>query len=910
MVFNTWKAVVFALLCSRLACGQGGYEVTDWVVVSPSGNDSNAGTYASPLLTLAAAQTKVRSMTNNTGITVMLRAGTYRLTTGLSLTSSDSGTPQKRITWMSYPGESAVISGSQVLPSGTNPSDINARLPAGSQANVDTYDLSGESWVTAYDFGESSLDERDIVLTNYTEEEWMCEVFVDGVRQRLARYPDWETNTEVIDQNWYFTKAGGNASATFDVHTSQAATVDTWSSVTAPPLWYWGIPDTSAPYRDSYRLVTGWDGTTNDRFTLTSVGYPAMTTAGDAEYSILNIAENLTRVGTYVSDLDANSKLHGWFSGTTKTISVCKDPLIKCDGVSNVTFRNLTFEEGRDRAVHLLNSASIIVGGCTIRNMGNLSIQIGNTFGDDPEDYLADVDHDFEGGTNNLIDACIIHDSGRGGIEIAGGDRRTLQQCNNVVRNCHIYDYSIHFRNYHPAVRIKGCGVDVKNNLIHGSSHEAIEFGGNDHIIEYNRVFDVCRETGDAGVIYAWSSDWLARGTVIRYNELSCSPAVNGIYLDDFASGINCYQNIIAFANRAFLVGGGRDNTIENNVIVGFASTSLTTSGRGVSWASGSIATLDTKLAQVDVTASPWTKYPNLSTLSGDDDRDLPENTSFTNNLEVRTNLQTDSVQSNATTSLVYVDFSSESEKSQSVSFSGSANLQDANSYQPTGWFVDSSAVTNRDFELESMSDPIGAGFPVIPQSSIGLYEDTTYGLISSAYVASAPSFSLQSSSQSAFTGTDWAIPGTIYAHQYDLGGADVSWHVEGNNRENVQSDDKRYRNNVDPLSFHLVDIDNDGEGTYFVALNVDEWVEFSVDVATSTNYDIVIKYYPLEDDTNCRILFGGVDKTGSVTLTASSPNLGSVTVSTVALTSGTQVMRIVGTSGRPIIARVEITES
>jgi hypothetical protein len=66
------------------------------IVVSPSGNDSNPGTVASPVLTLGQAQTLVRA--SSTKI-VYLRSGIYPLTSTLILTAaSDAGE-----TWTTYP---------------------------------------------------------------------------------------------------------------------------------------------------------------------------------------------------------------------------------------------------------------------------------------------------------------------------------------------------------------------------------------------------------------------------------------------------------------------------------------------------------------------------------------------------------------------------------------------------------------------------------------------------------------------------------------------------------------------------------------------------------------------------------------------------------------------------------------
>jgi hypothetical protein len=76
---------------------------------SPSGSDTNPGSLAQPVQTIPALKALVR---NKPGSTAVLRAGTYALTldntcgAGLCLDSGDSG-----VTWESFPGEKAVLSG-------------------------------------------------------------------------------------------------------------------------------------------------------------------------------------------------------------------------------------------------------------------------------------------------------------------------------------------------------------------------------------------------------------------------------------------------------------------------------------------------------------------------------------------------------------------------------------------------------------------------------------------------------------------------------------------------------------------------------------------------------------------------------------------------------------------------------
>lgn len=83
------------------------------IYVSLSGNDGNGGTLAAPVRTMERAQERVRELRSQTtaDITVNLRGGTYYLSQTLVFAANDGGGVTQRITYRSYPGERAIISG-------------------------------------------------------------------------------------------------------------------------------------------------------------------------------------------------------------------------------------------------------------------------------------------------------------------------------------------------------------------------------------------------------------------------------------------------------------------------------------------------------------------------------------------------------------------------------------------------------------------------------------------------------------------------------------------------------------------------------------------------------------------------------------------------------------------------------
>jgi hypothetical protein len=201
------------------------------------------------------------------------------------------------------------------------------------------------------------------------------------------------------------------------------------------------------------------------------------------------------------------------------------------------------------------------------------------------------------------------------------------------VENNHIHDFAKVYRTNHPAIRLRGVGQRAANNLIHDAPHMGMYFIGNDHLIEYNEIHDIARETGDVGAIYT-GRDYTSRGTVIRYNYLHHlhGPGLHGVravYLDDFTSGIDVFGNVFYKAGRAAFIGGGRNNRIANNLFIE-CQPSVQIDGRALSWAHHHFdmdhpkyaSTLRDRYAEVNAGEPPYAlRYPPLVDLYEDDPR-------------------------------------------------------------------------------------------------------------------------------------------------------------------------------------------------------------------------------------------------------------------------------------------------
>lgn len=328
-------------------------------------------------------------------------------------------------------------------------------------------------------------------------------------------------------------------------------------------------------------------------------------------YRYLNIIEEIDEPGEWCLDR-RTGMLYFWPpsppAGAEVYVSLLEEPLVLFDHASHITLRGLTLEITRGSAVEINGGTGVCIAGCTIRNIGNTGVII-------------------RGGTRNGVRSCDIRDTGDGGIIMGGGDRKALVPGGNYAVNNHIFDYSRSVWTYRPAINISGVGNRVANNLIHDAPHMAVWFSGNEHVIEYNIVHTTCLETGDVGALYI-GRDWTMRGNIIRYNLFRNirGPGAGGaraVYLDDAASGTVVYGNVFFETTCGVFIGGGRDNTVENNIFVR-CDLAVHVDARGIGWAKEHIAPggswgMYEKLDAVGYRKPPYsTRYPKLASIADD----------------------------------------------------------------------------------------------------------------------------------------------------------------------------------------------------------------------------------------------------------------------------------------------------
>jgi hypothetical protein len=276
---------------------------------------------------------------------------------------------------------------------------------------------------------------------------------------------------------------------------------------------------------------------------------------------------------------------------------------------------DLVFEYGHGNGfgIELRNCERVEVAGCVVANLAGDGISVD--------------------GSGNTVRSCDIFNLGKSGIWLHGGDRKSLTAAKNLAVNNHIHHYGIFQRTYAPGIGVDGCGQIVRNNSIHDAPHNAVLYGGNEHLFELNEVYRVVLETGDAGAFYT-GRDWTSQGNVLRHNfihDLGGGDAkhVNtmGVYLDDCDCGDTLEGNVFWRAGRAIMIGGGRDNPVVNNLVVE-CPIGLHIDSRGMTWRQWNDANdpgwcLESKAKAFDYTHAPWSvRYPKLASLMNEDPRE------------------------------------------------------------------------------------------------------------------------------------------------------------------------------------------------------------------------------------------------------------------------------------------------
>lgn len=574
--------------------------------VSPSGDDAGDGSAQQPFATPARARDALRHLKSAgplpaAGATVWLHGGDYRLRQPFLLEEQDSGSPGAPVTWRGAPGERPrFLGGIELAPAAWDPvedPEVLRRLPEEARNSVRRIDL-GRLGVPAIPPAPDAFKGSALP-----------ELFAGGERMPLARWPNegWATFTEVVDRG---SRSGDEVprGGAFRYEDERPARWAVEEGVWLQGYWCWDW------YEESIRVAA--IDTAARRITLAAphpygIGFDPGYPWNDAprRYFAFNLLSELDRPGEWHLDPRA-MVLYCWppagFEEKEVILSLLEEPLVLLEDASHLSLEGIAFEAGRESGVAVTGGSGIRVAGCTFRNLGTDGVTV-------------------SGGVRHRVVSCDIHDVGASGIRLTGGDRRTLEPGGHEAVNNHIFRFARTRRTYAGAVHLYGVGNRAAHNLIHDAPHLAMEFTGNDHVIEFNRIHHVARETGDVGALYT-GRDWTARGNLIRHNfihDLSGPGVVGsmGVYLDDCISGATVFGNVIHKATFAMHTGGGRDNLFRNNILTASRHAfHIDARCAGVMEGHQLKAVFFERLEAVPYREPPWSeRYPELAGILEDD---------------------------------------------------------------------------------------------------------------------------------------------------------------------------------------------------------------------------------------------------------------------------------------------------
>lgn len=544
------------------------------IFVSPNGDDKNAGTALEPLQTFGAAQLAARELKKQRSgeLTVYFRAGTYHLPKTVVFTPEDSGAQEAPVVYSAYPGERVILSGgNRIDPVWTPYRDgiLQTPVPPGTETD---------------------------------------QLFVNGQRQILARYPNYDPNAKYLN---------GWAEDALSPERAKRWADPRGGYIHALHQYLWG----SLHYE-----ITGRDASGN----LTYTGGWQMNRSGPMHQQyrfVENIFEELDAPGEWFLDkrqnilyyypppgLDLKNavvevvrlkhlvEMHGaeqspvkWidlrnftFRHTLRTFMETREPLLRSDWriyrggalffsgtedchVEECMFDqlggNCIFVSNYNRRFHAMRCHLLEACANGIAFVGDPDAVRTPLFSYDERHTIDELDLTLGPKSNNypsecLVDDCLIHRTGRVEKQTAAIEIDMARRIN--VRHVTAYD-------------VPRAGINIGDGC----------WGG--HHIDFCDIFDTVKETGDHGSFNSWGRDrwWGTKGidfdTLLngKYADLPVLDAIEpntlsnsrwrcdhgwDIDLDDGSTNYRIYNNLCL--NGGLKLREGYHRICENNLLV------------------------------------------------------------------------------------------------------------------------------------------------------------------------------------------------------------------------------------------------------------------------------------------------------------------------------------------------------
>lgn len=570
--------------------------------VAVDGDDGNPGTGAKPFRTFTRAQEAVRKLKKSTKevITVFVRRGTYYLNEPLVFTPEDSVTEEQAIIYAAYLGEKPTISGGRKIVGEWRPFRDGIMM--------------------------CSLPEVKAGKLSFTQ------LFVNGKRQIRARYPNFDPNDpikggyiyakgrlpEKFDEDkttggmaWIRKRSQGARGILFDPKTFTTKKLARSNEVVIHifPSNYncnlqWQVKDIDWDRNIIWLGRGGFQRNTK----MFPHGYDNID--GSSRFYIENVFEELDAPGEWYLDKEEGILFYRPEGGTD---------ISKADVVAPVLKHVVEFRGSQDEPV-----SNITLSGFRITHTTSTFLE--------PYEVISGGDWSIhrggavfvEGAVNCTIEKCFFDAVGGNGVFINNFNRRIKVLGNKfteagdsavcMVGSAHLTVDSIDMFPSESTVSnnlIHDCGIfgkqtagvfsaiskgnTISHNEIYNMPRAGICFNdgfGGGHLVEYNKVYNVVRETSDHGPFNSWGREryWCLQQaqdpgfasaheagdvrcypeetTIIRNNYFHCAEKMGGwgIDLDDGSCNYHVYNNLCL--GVCIKLRDGDYRTVENNIIV------------------------------------------------------------------------------------------------------------------------------------------------------------------------------------------------------------------------------------------------------------------------------------------------------------------------------------------------------
>jgi hypothetical protein len=459
------------------------------IYVTKTGNDNNAGTQAAPYLTISkAAQVAVA------GDNVFIGAGTYEET----LKPSNSGTASNPIVFQSIPGEKVIITAMQALSGWT--SDGNG------------------IWKTTINW---DLGQRNFVMRGTT--------VLD-----LARWPN---NTDGDRFTLNSVRNDGGSEAGVDANA--------FLTDTDIPNWNWSNGGSILFYGD--RSGSGWS-TWKAYIKGQSQGKVVFDANKNVNW-IMNFHPPVDKGDFYLEGIkEALDYQNEWyFNPTNKTLFIkLPNNAQPKDGEVQMSRRTTAIDlEGRNY-IHIKNLAvfggSILING-TGSKISNSKVLYGSMTRGIEKGISSGVNAVFVKNTaqNTIIEKCEIGYGDGSGVWDSGK--------NTIIQNNYVHDFNYVGMYDGPVMaRAGGSNTKVLNNKITKGGRDAIQITNPGSEVAWNDISFSNLIADDCALLYTigpnlnmdihhnWFHDAVGRGKLYK---------AAGIYLDNDASGVRIYRNVV-----------------------------------------------------------------------------------------------------------------------------------------------------------------------------------------------------------------------------------------------------------------------------------------------------------------------------------------------------------------------------